>query len=304
MTELLHQHGADVGLSDSRGVTALHAAALQGHAAIVDLLLKKGASVDALDEDGWTPLHAAIVRQNEELISLLAGRIAAGQHIVHEMQSLMKIDHKRDLMEEKAEAKATGSTVVAGLRSAVNSNQEQRVKALLENGADIDVEDEIGGSTALTLAAWLRHDHLVRLLLNHGADPNKRGRDGRTALHTAADYGILKLVTLLVENGAEVDAKVHGWTPMPLAAKAWRFEPVDVLEYLVERGANVNAEDYHGRRALHWVAKHGGGECARFLVENGAVVDARDHSGQTPYQWAVKHRHLSIARFLKSMGQK
>lgn len=220
-----------------------------------------------------------------------------------EVQSLMKIDHKRDFMEEKAEAKATGSTVVAGLRSAINSNQEQRVKALLENGVDIDAEDEIGGSTALTLAAWLGYDHLARLFLDHGANPNKRGRDGRTALHIAADYGILKLVTSLVENGAEVDAKVHGWTPILLAAKTWRFEVMDVLECLVERGANVNAEDYHGRRALHWVAKHGGGECARFLVENGAVVDARDHSGKTSYQWAVKHRHLTIARFLKSMRQ-
>jgi ankyrin repeat protein len=89
------------------------------------------------------------------------------------------------------------------------------------------------------------------------------------------------MVVLLLENGAEVDAKVHGWTPMLLATKAWRFR---VRDYLVERGAEVNARDYYRQRALHWAAKHGGEAFVQLLLERGAEIDARDHLGETAYQ--------------------
>ncbi|KAH7114772.1 ankyrin repeat protein, partial [Dactylonectria estremocensis] len=113
---------------------------------------------------------------------------------------------------------------------------------------------------------------LVELLLENGADPNRRERHGRTALHIAAGDGYSDIVRILVENGADVDAKVHGWTPMLLAAKAWRFR---IPDYLIERGANVNAADYHGRRALHWAVHHGGVTLARLLLQRGAEIEAQ-----------------------------
>lgn len=51
---------------------------------------------------------------------------------------------------EMADRKSVGSTVVRGLRAAINGNHDQRLLALLDKGANMDAEDELGGETALT----------------------------------------------------------------------------------------------------------------------------------------------------------
>ncbi|RSL87145.1 hypothetical protein CDV31_016307 [Fusarium ambrosium] len=299
VTKELLEHGANTDMQDQYGVTALHAAVLQGHEVIVNLLLLNGANANVTDEDGWTPLHAAVVKQHDALQHLLACKTENGDVFSHQMRSRMKDENDCALLEEMAERKSHGSTVVSGLRSAVNSGYRERVLALLDSGADIDAEDLIGDSTALTHAAWLGREDLVELLLENGADPNRRMRHGRTALHIAAGDGYSSIVKMLVENGADVDAKVHGWTPMLLAAKAWRFQ---IPDYLIERGANVNATDYHGRRALHWAAQHGAVTLARLLLQRGADIEAKDRWGKTAFQWAVANRQHRVADLLRQSG--
>ncbi|KAI8724317.1 hypothetical protein NCS52_00000500 [Fusarium sp. LHS14.1] len=299
VTKELLEHGADTEMQDQYGVTALHVAVLQGHEAIVDLLLLNGANVNVMDEDGWTPLHAAVVKHHDALQHLLACKTDNGDIFSHQMRSRMDDEDDCALLEEMAERKSHGSTVVSGLRSAVNSGYRERVLALLDSGADIDAEDQIGDSTALTHAAWGGREGLVELLLENGADPNRRMRHGRTALHIAAEDGYPSIVKMLVENGADVDVKVHGWTPMLLAAKAWRF---GIPDYLIERGANVNAADYHGRRALHWAAQHGALTLARLLLQRGAEIEAKDRWGKTAFQWAVANRQHRVADLLRRSG--
>jgi ankyrin repeat protein len=56
---------------------------------------------------------------------------------------------------------------------------------------------------------------MVRALLDLGADPNERGREGRTALHYAARAGFLRTAKMLLESGADARAEdVKGWTPL------------------------------------------------------------------------------------------
>ncbi|KAH7111654.1 ankyrin repeat-containing domain protein [Dactylonectria estremocensis] len=299
VTKELLEHGGNADIQDKYGITALHAAALQGHEAIVDLLLLNGANANIMDEDGWTPLHAAIVKQHDALQRQLVCKTENGDVFLDQMRLRMKDENECALLEEMAEKKSHGSTVVSGLRSAVNSGYRERVLALLDSGADIDAEDQIGDSTALTHAAWLGREGLVELLLENGADPNRRERHGRAALHIAAGDGYSDIVRILVENGADVDTKVHGWTPMLLAAKAWRFQ---IPDYLITRGANVNAADYHGRRALHWAAHHGGVTLARLLLQRGAEIEAQDRWGKTAFQWAVADGQHRVADLLRQSG--
>ncbi|KAM5357250.1 hypothetical protein ACJZ2D_016458 [Fusarium nematophilum] len=299
VTKELLEHGGNADIQDKYGVTPLHAAALQGHEAIVDLLLLNGANANVMDEDGWTPLHAAIVKQHDALQHQLVCKTENGDVFLDQMRLRMKDENECALLEEMAERKSHGSTVVSGLRSAVNNGYRERVLALLDSGADIDAEDQIGDSTALTHAACLGREGLVELLLENGADPNRRERHGRTALHIAAGDGYSGIVRMLVENGADVDAKVHGWTPMLLAAKGWRYQ---IPDYLIERGANVNAADYHGRRALHWAAHHGGRTLARLLLQRGAEIEAEDRWGKTAFQWAVSNRQHGVADLLRESG--
>jgi len=299
--KILVGSGGDVNLRDMNGFTALHAASLQGLEGTVGLLLENGADVDVKDEDGWTPLHAAALRRHDRIVSLLLKRMEeGGGRIVEEMAELMADDMIRALWDEKAEEKSAGSTVVGGIRSAANSGYAERVLALLEGGVDVDAEDTVGGSTALTVAASQGLQDIVQALLQHGADINKPDRRGWTALHHAAVVvGGLDLVKLLVENGADLEARVHGWTALLLAGNHWL--PV-TADYLIRQGAFVDAEDYCGRRVLHWAARNGSKTLAQLALDKGANVNAADRWGKTPLWWAAERREHGVAKLLLERG--
>ncbi|KAM3542819.1 hypothetical protein ARSEF1564_004259 [Beauveria bassiana] len=178
-------------------------------------------------------------------------------------------------MQEMAARKATRSVVVSGLRNVINSGWTSRLLVLLEDGADIDAIDEVGGSTALTHAAWLKADTMVPLLLDHGADVNPRDLDDHTALHWAAEGTYADLVEVLLDRGTEIDCR---------------------------RGADVNARDFHGRSVLHWFAIQGCAETVPLLLRSGASVDMQDHCGQTALHWAVASGHAATARRLLKLN--
>ncbi|KAF9768691.1 hypothetical protein IL306_013959 [Fusarium sp. DS 682] len=295
-TGVLLEYGGDPNAADSHGVTPFHMAVMQGHEVVVDQLLAAGANVNAKDEDNWTPLHAAVVRGHDNLIELLANRVDDAQEILEKLQSKLSDPNKRNILDEMASEKSYGSTVVSGLRMAVNSGYTERIISLIESGADIDAQDQIGESTALTQAAEQGRADLAGLLLDHGANPNQREKHGRTALHIAAENGHADVVAVLVVEGADIDARVYGWTPILLAAKNDRFR---IPDYLIRRGADVNASDYCGRTTLHWAAKNGWRGLTRLLLEQGADVQARDQLGRTPYDWAVEHKQRFVANLLQ-----
>ncbi|KAJ6440681.1 C6 transcription factor [Purpureocillium lavendulum] len=183
LAQLLAAHGADVRATNRTGQSALLWAALAGKADAVETLIQLGADIDGGDRYNFTALHAAALEGHGAIVRIL----------------LNDVD-MRFLMEEMAARKSVGSTVVSGLRSAINSEHELRLRELLASGAqaDIDAEDELCGSTALTYAAWFGKEEIVRLLLDHGADINLRERSGRTALHWAAWSGYPDMVVDLV----------------------------------------------------------------------------------------------------------
>jgi ankyrin repeat domain-containing protein 50 len=288
--------GANIQDGDRFGFTVLHAAVLMGHEPMVQFLLSQGADANAIDNDGWTPLHAAAVNRRSAVIDVLVKHTNEGHEIASRLAQRLKDGDMQALMEEMADRKSAGSTVVSGLRSAINGDSIQRLLKLLEDGADIDAVDEIGGSTALTHAAWFERDEAVRLLLNHGAAVDLRERSGRTALHWAASSGNKSMVIDLVEQGgATVDLKIFGWTAMLLAARMWHAQ---VVIYLIEQGADLRTKDFHGRSALHWACIQGDERLVEMLIGFGAGVNARDHCGQAPLHWAIAGRYLSIAKLL------
>ncbi len=113
---------------------------------------------------------------------------------------------------------------------------------------DINALSEGGGNTPLTVAADITSDNaydMVHALLFLGADPNKRNREGRTALHYAARAGVLSVVHLLVNRfGADPTSpvQVRGGkpdeeeTPIVWAARSGH---VRVVEFLESHGATL-----------------------------------------------------------------
>ncbi|CAH0054414.1 unnamed protein product [Clonostachys solani] len=293
--ETLLELGANIDRGDDYGFTALHAAALGGHDYIVDLLLAQGANANNRDIDGWTPLDASVLKGKESLVKVLVDYTDDGHNISSQFRERLKDDGMRAMMEEMADRKSVGSTVVSGLCSVINSDYDMRLLALIETGADINAQDELCGSMPLTYAADFGRDEVVRLLLEHGAHIDIREQSGRTALHHAACSGYHEMVADLIERGATVDIKVFGWTAMLLAARAWYAY---IAVYLVEHGADLGAQDFHGRTALQWSCIHGDRSFVKELIKLGADVDAQDRYGQTALHWAAAGGHSTLVTML------
>ena len=298
VAQLLIDYTADVNIEDKYGCTALHGAALRGREEMVRVLLKHGVNPNAKDKHGWTALHVAALKRHEGLVQVLFGKIENGRAVL-DWAALQQQDTKKlALLGKIAEEKAEGSTVLTGLRLAVQEGHVSRLQVLLEKGADVDAKD-VGGWTALIIAAWDGHKEAVQLLLQNGADVNMSGRSEWPALHWASQRGQEAVVQLLIENGADVNASKYGWTSMLLAAKNGYMA---IVQSLVENGADINTEDYHGRRALHWAVRYGHQTMVWLLVDKGADLDAVDRWGRTALIWAIENTQQAVAKLLLELG--
>lgn len=139
---------------------------------------------------------------------------------------------------------------------------------LIDKGADVNVQ-AYGGYTPLMQATYSGNLKLVKLLADHGAELNARGQQG-TVLHqiiinkTASNTAMVKL---LVENGAKLQEYCYGNTELHLAVL---LGSSDMVQTLINLGADVNAVNDYGYTPLYYAAMHGQLSKADMLIAAGA----------------------------------
>lgn len=211
----------DIGCWSER--TEVHKAASQGHASALRRLIEGGASVNVVALDSITPLHEACLR-----------------------------------------------------------GQAQCVQLLLEAGAQVDARN-VDGSTPLCEACSVGSLDCVSLLLKYGAKANP-ALTSRTAspLHEACMGGNSACVELLISKGACLEAyDLYYGTPLHLACVNHQLQSVKVL---LNAGAKVNAARLH-ETALHHAAKTLRADIIQVLVEFGANIYARDQHDRRPVDY-------------------
>jgi len=103
---------------------------------------------------------------------------------------------------------------VTPLTFACKNNNENIVRWLIENGADVNKENK-DGNTSLIEACYYGNDNIIKLLIENGADVNKENKYNNTPLIKACEKGYENIVRLLIENGADVNKEnKHGDTPL------------------------------------------------------------------------------------------
>jgi len=169
----------------------------------------------------------------------------------------------------------------------------------LEAGLDPDfVADRVG--TGLMIAAWEGNIPLMELFVARGADVNKTNAAGEQALQLAAWRGKLDAVKWLLAHGAQINRAPLQWTALHYAVFAGHEE---IAQYLIGRGADINARSTNGSSALMMAVYEGREELARKLVELGADRSIRNDRGDGALEWAMKHNRLGIARLVSEPPQ-
>ena len=218
--ELLLQHGADINGRNRDQNTALHIAAFFGRADVAKLLLENGADIKARDDDGATPIDVlSIDWETTAFIGSLVGVDTETEDI-----AIMKAGRNKvaKLFGVEGAFDKADASAARNLSAAAFTGEVSAMKQALTDGADPNTKDPQSGSTLLATAALMGHTEVVGLLLEHGADINARSRDGGTALHTAAFLGRAETVKLLLDKGADATLRSNmGGTAMEGAKLNW-----------------------------------------------------------------------------------
>ena len=294
----LLERGADIDARNDGGNTPLHRAAYYGRTDTAAVLLDHGAEVEVHDDDGYTPLNDAF--RNDKWTTAQFLMLAPN----------IDVDFRHD----------DGRTP---LHYAARYGWPDTAAVLLERGADIDARDDYG-NTPLHRAAYYGRTDTAVMLLDHGAvvevhdddgytplndafrndkwttaqflmlAPNTNvdfpHDDGNTLLHYAARYGWPDIAAVLLERGADIDARDdYGNTPEDrydgdLASGCSNFD--------------IDARDGRGRSQLHAQSEDGNWVAVSCLLTLGANVNIQDDRGQTPLHLAVYTDHSHTTRIL------
>jgi ankyrin repeat protein len=156
------------------------------------------------------------------------------------------------------------------LFAAIRQGSVAETDRLLKAGANPNVVDA-DGTPALMGATLFGGADLVKLLLDRGADPNRSGVGGTTALMWAVPN--VEKVRLLVSHGANVNARSETDRTAFLVAASYP-RTLDVLRLLLDRGADLRAQDRSGATALALAVRSADIDVVRFLVEKGLDPNA------------------------------
>uniref|UniRef100_A0A8D8SAP2 Poly [ADP-ribose] polymerase n=1 Tax=Cacopsylla melanoneura TaxID=428564 RepID=A0A8D8SAP2_9HEMI len=318
---VLLSHQADTSVVSLLGYTALQVASencqklLEEPPSVLDL---ESQLLEA-SKGGDTSVVTRLLTQYPHIVNCrdLDGRHSTPLHFAAGYNRVGVVEY---LLAHGADVHSKDKGGLVPLHNACSYGHYEVTEMLVKHGANVNVAD-LWKFTPLHEAAAKGKADIVRLLLQHGADPSKKNRDGATpldlvregdqdvsdllrgnsALLDAAKKGNLARVTklLTVENINCRDAQGRNSTPLHLAAG---YNNVDVAELLLEKGADVNAQDKGGLIPLHNASSYGHLDIAALLIKHKTVVNATDKWGFTPLHEAAQKGRTQLSALLLAHG--
>lgn len=295
VARMLIKAGAHVDVKGAEGRTALSSAAFVSHLDMMRFLIDNSADVNVRDASGASPLDDAAWRGNLDAVAML---LAHGAHLneVNTQTGATPINEAayrgqtavvRYLLQFHPDVMTADKRGYGPLENAIRMGKEESALLLLkpdaklpDDAVDIAIrKDEAGvlgavlrggmpANGAVDLAASAGAAKVMRVLLDHGADPNVRSRNGATALEDAALKGFGEIAGILLDHGAQVNL--------------------------------TNGDS--GTTALYAAASFGKNEVVKMLLEHGANAGLCGKNGKSPYQAAVENGFTEVAALIREHG--
>ena len=244
----LVEAGADVNQVTHYGWTALLTATQNRHYQLGRYLLDHGADPNIANKGGWTPLYLATDNRN----------IEAGDYPVRK-PDMDHLDYIKLLLDKGANV----NTRICGAQSSDKECKGDTTETRTNFTMQWLYED---GATPFVRAAQSGDVTLMKLLLAQGADPKIATAHNDTALAVAAGIGWVEGVTF-------------EWSPE---------QGLEAVKMCLELGIDPNVQDDQGRTALHGAAHKGRTDVIQLLVDHGANLEAHDFGSRDTVNGAMK----------------
>jgi ankyrin repeat protein len=199
---------------------------------------------------------------------------------------------KRKLARESSAVDERDAEGLSPLMRALYEAKPGMVDVLLAHGVELDLFE----------AAALGKTELLGTLVGRSKRrANGYSPDGFTPLHLAAFFGQLEAARLLLDRGADIDARstntrLRSVTPLHSAIAGHR---TGMALLLLERGADVNATQPGGWTPLHQAAANGDLELCKALLKHGAKRLQMSDDRTRPLDFAIENRHWDVVRLLQ-----
>jgi len=340
MVTSLVANGADPARADADGNTPLHHAALCAEPAVAAILIDAQAPLEARNREQATPLAVAAAAANWPVLRFLAEHGAHADAAMPAAAGIADDDPEgvRILLKHKGRATAVDALGRSALLHAARENHVEITRVLLDANADVSLADRYGttplmeaaragaagvvallaeknpdvnacdqhGRTALMLACQSPRANAacVRALLELGADPTRKGSDGRSAIDQASAAGRWDLVALMDPEAALPASHARGNEPEAGAdtpqhlLDALRFAHWSVVARFEERvrtwpatelaALYLDLADHADAAPRAWLLEHG-------LLEQGLDGEARLDDGSRLFDALLDHLPASIA---------
>ena len=315
LVDWLIESDADINAEDNYGWTALHRVSCHGDPECVSALLDAGADINAGDVLDNSPLllaaqhgHWDCVRALCDLGAQIETRNGAKQTVLDcALYVLCKyVEHEVDWARliEGPESRRLGY----GAGPGHDLSWPRLVDWIIESSDDIDAKSE-SGWTALHVAAVFGHQECVSALLEAGADINPGDVLDNSVLLLAAMLGHWHCVQFLCDAGAQIalrnDAGQTVWHRALFVSQEYVAHDVDwprLIAWLIESGADIDAEDAYGRTILHTAGIEGHLDLFDQLVRSGADVGVTDIKGRSALDYALRNTGDEWTEVLGSSG--
>ena len=311
--EMLLVAGADINATNEKGQTALMKAVTLDHRydpkarlPIIELLLKKGADINARDRRGMTPLLQSVIQYMSEAGGVIA-HVEVVQFLLDHGADVRATDDQgdtvliktvgvfrgspdivRSLLAKDVQINAQNKKGTTALMVAAYIGTEDVVALLLEKGADVTLKDN-EGLTALDYSVNSGQIKIAKTLFGRSPGSKNEYKSEvelsaavtNSALLSAVTSSKLEEVKALLAAGANIETRSRGNdTPLMLAVQ-FSYGRDEVTNYLIEKGADLNAADTNGNTALMLAINRNNGEAVKQLLAHKAAVDVLNKDRQS-----------------------
>ena len=294
VVELLILHEANLEVGDEHGFTPLIMSAELNHPEIVQLLLDGGADIAAEDKAERTALDWAIIMQSAEAEDILQENDAPSGAEISFIAAIQtnNIDAVKALLEAGADVNEPAYTTKTPLHYASHSRNKEILKLMMTEGADLEAKTE-QGFTPLSYAIGLNHPDNCRVLLEAGADVDAIDNWKRTGLNVAAGQGLTDVAAVLLEFDANVNTlDVWNWSALDVAEA---YENLDIAELIIEAGG-VNGP----KITIHQAAGAADNDMVALHLFFGTDINLLSDTGETPLDIAATAEKLDTVDFLQA----